>query len=89
MINFPEINGNDKSFYGYMGHDSFAIESNTLARTFPLYKDCDANASPTGRTRRIVYSLFPGEAMWQLRIDNCENPNYNLTYSQQIGRNPP
>ncbi len=32
MINFPEINDNDKCFSGYMGHDSFAIESNKRLR---------------------------------------------------------
>lgn len=68
IINFPEINDNDQCFTGYMGHDSFAIESNTLVRTFPVYKDSDTNASPSGGTRKIAYTLFPGEAMWQLRI---------------------
>jgi len=73
MINFPEFNANDKCFSGYMGHDSFTIENNTLVRSFPVYKDSDANASPTGGTRRITYGLFPGEAMWQLRIESVKS----------------
>jgi hypothetical protein len=56
-----------------MGHDSFTIENNTPVRTFPVYKDSDANASPTGGTRRITYGLFPGEAMWQLRIESVKS----------------
>jgi len=70
MINFPEINDNDKCFSGYMGHDSFAIEGNALVRTFPVYKGGDANARPTGGTRTITYGLVPGEAMWQLRVES-------------------
>jgi len=72
MINFPEINDNDKYFSGYMGHDSFAIKGNSLVRTFPVYKDDDTNARPTGGTRTITYGLFPGEAMWQLRIESVK-----------------
>jgi len=72
MINFPEINDNNKYFSGYMGHDSFAIKGNSLVRTFPVYKGGDTNARPAGGTRTITYGLIPGEAMWQLRIESVK-----------------
>lgn len=42
---------------GYMGHDSFKVENGTFVRRFPLYRAGDANAHPTGGTRKITYSL--------------------------------
>jgi hypothetical protein len=29
----------------------------------------------TGKTRKLVYGLFPGEAMWQLRVESLETLN--------------
>ena len=75
MINFPEIQEGDKNFVGYMGHDIFRIEGRTLVRTFPIYKQGDTNQNPTGRTRKLVYGLFPGEAMWQLKVEKSETLN--------------
>lgn len=42
---------------GYMGHDSYSINKDTLIRTFPLYKAKDKNNKPTGGTERIYYQL--------------------------------
>jgi hypothetical protein len=70
----PVEEGND-IFDGYMGHDSFQIESQKLLRTFPVYKPSDTNQKATGGTRRIFYSLKPGEAMWQLGIESTEKTN--------------
>ena len=42
---------------GYMGHDTFKVENGKLLRTFPVYADTDANASPTGGTRTLTYTL--------------------------------
>ncbi len=75
MINFPEIQEGDKNFVGYMGHDIFRIEGRTLVRTFPIYKQGDTNQNPTGRTRKLVYGLYPGEAMWQLKVEKSETLN--------------
>jgi len=75
MINFPEIQEGDKNFVGYMGHDIFMIEDRTLVRIFPIYKQGDTNPNPTGRTRKLVYDLFPGEAMWQLKVEKSETLN--------------
>ena len=75
MINFPEIANSDPIFDGYMGHDDFTIQNQRLLRSFPIYREQDTNADPTGGVRRIVYMLKPGEAMWQLKIDKVESPD--------------
>lgn len=54
---------------GYMGHDEFAVLEGVLGRRFPIYRDSDSNARPTGGMRQLQYRLVPGEASWQLRLD--------------------
>jgi hypothetical protein len=71
MINFPEIERDDPIFEGYMGHDAFTVENQRLVRSFPVYRSKDTNTKPTGGTRRVVYRLKPGEAMWQLQIERA------------------
>jgi len=51
-----------------LGHDEFAIIENTLARRFPLFKEGDTNAAPSGGKRQVHYSLKPGEAGWVLQL---------------------
>ncbi len=68
MIHFPEIQEGDELFAGYMGHDTFTTEDNKLIRSFPLYLPTDTNNNPGGGTRQLTYGLFPGEAMWQLKV---------------------
>jgi hypothetical protein len=68
MINFPDIQYNKKFFEGYMGQDSFFIENNKLVRTFHVYKVEDKNQNLTDGKRKLIYGLYPGEAMWQLKI---------------------
>ena len=75
MINFPEIREGDKNFEGYMGHDTFKIEVQKLVRVFPIYNPGDTNKNPTGGKRKLVYGLYPGEAMWQLKVEKSENLN--------------
>ena len=75
MINFPEIEKEDDNFKGYMGHDTFKIEDQKLVRIFPVYNEGDTNENPTGGRRKLVYGLYPGEAMWQLRIEQSEKLN--------------
>jgi len=70
MIHFPGREQNKAKFEGYMGHDAFAIETNKLVRTFPVYQKTDTNQHPTGGKRKVIYGLYPGEAMWQLKIEN-------------------
>ena len=75
MINFPEMQEGDENFQGYMGHDIFKIEDQKLVRIFPIYNQGDTNQNPTGGTRKLVYGLYPGEAMWQLKVEKSETLN--------------
>ena len=52
---------------GYMGHDIFAVHEDHITRSFPLYKESDSNASPSGGRMTIRYELIKGEASWQLQ----------------------
>jgi hypothetical protein len=54
---------------GYRGHDEFAVVENTLVRRFPVYKDSDADGTPTGGMRQLQYKLKMGEASWVLQFD--------------------
>jgi hypothetical protein len=64
-INLPELTTAQAK--GYMGHDRFAVVETTLVRRFPIYRDGDGNAKPTGGTRQIEYKLVAGEASWQFK----------------------
>jgi len=72
VINFPEIQKGGENFEGYMGHDTFKIENQKLVRIFPIYNKGDTNQNPTGGTQKLVYGLYRGEAMWQLKVDKSE-----------------
>lgn len=69
-ITVPELVEDDmkagKLFEGYQGHDKIYIENKQLVREFPVYKAGDNNATPSGGTRKVVYSLTKGEASWML-----------------------
>ena len=69
QIYLPPITGDAKAAKGYMGHDEFRVVESTLVRRFPVYRDGDTNAKPTGGTRQIQYKLAAGEAGWYLRPD--------------------
>ena len=75
MINFPGIQERDENFEGYMGHDTFKIEDQKLVRTFSIYNEGDTNKHPTGGSRKLVYGLYPGEAVWQLKVEKSETLN--------------
>jgi hypothetical protein len=72
MIYLPEIREGEAHFEGYMGHDSFTIKGRQLGRVFTVYNQGDTNANPTGGRRKLVYGLIPGEAGWQLRVEQVE-----------------
>jgi hypothetical protein len=63
----------EKDLVGYMGHDEFEVMENTFVRRFPLYKEGDTNANPTGGHRQFQYKLKAGEAAWQLKIERMES----------------
>lgn len=68
-ISLPPVADNKDASPGYMGHDEFAVVENTFVQRFPVYKDGDSNANPTGGTRQLQYNLVPGEAGWVLKLD--------------------
>ena len=61
-----------KSDYNYMGHDAFSIEDNYLIHTFPLYKESDANANPSGGYAKMFYTLQQVNGTWQLQFEKQE-----------------
>jgi hypothetical protein len=69
QIYLPSIEDDPAISQGYMGHDEFAVGEGAFLRRFPIYKDGDPNAQPTGGTRQIQYKLEAGEAGWILRQD--------------------
>jgi uncharacterized protein YecT (DUF1311 family) len=69
-IYLPDIDVTAKESKGYMGHDIFSLNSNRLVRRFPIYKENDSNAKPTGGTRQLQYELIAGEASWILKLVN-------------------
>ena len=68
-IYLPPVADNAEASTGYMGHDEFRVVENTLVQRFPVYKEGDTNAAPTGGTRQLQYKLEAGEAGWVLRAD--------------------
>jgi hypothetical protein len=68
-IYLPPVTQNKTLSKGYMGHDNFAVVEGVLVRRFPVYRDTDTNANPTGGTRQLQYKLVPGEAGWILKVD--------------------
>jgi hypothetical protein len=68
-IYLPPVADDPKAATGYMGHDEFSVIENTLVQRFPVYREGDTNAEPTGGTRQLQYKLEQGEAGWVLRVD--------------------
>jgi hypothetical protein len=50
-IYLPPVTQNKTASKGYMGHDKFVVVGNVLVQQFPVYRDTDTNAKPTGGTR--------------------------------------
>jgi hypothetical protein len=68
-IYLPPITNDKAVSKGYLGHDEFAVVESVLVRRFPIYRDGDTNAKPTGGIRQLQYKLAPGEAVWVLNLD--------------------
>jgi hypothetical protein len=68
-IMLPPVSDDTQAAQGYMGHDDFAVVERTLVRRFPVYKDGDTNATPSGGVRQMQYRLTRGEATWRLKLD--------------------
>ena len=65
-IYLPPLEDDSDVSEGYMGHDTFAVGEGALLRRFPIYREGDANAEPSGGTRQVQYRLKAGEAGWRL-----------------------
>ena len=72
QVYLPEISENKEINEGYMGHDEMAIVESTFCQRFPVYKEGDSNAQPTGGMRQIQYKLVDGEAGRMLAVDKVE-----------------
>ena len=72
-IYLPPMDQDPAARDGYQGHDEFRVVENRLVRRFPVYRDGDTNAAPSGGTRKIQYRLEAGEAGWQLVADKVVN----------------
>ena len=68
-IYLPSVSENKKLAKGYMGHDEFAVGEGALLHRFPIYREGDNNANPTGGMRQIQYKLIQGEGGWVLNVD--------------------
>jgi hypothetical protein len=68
-IYLPPLESSPEATEGYMGHDRFAVVENRLVRRFPVYREGDTNAEPSGGTRQLQYRLEAGEAGWLLVVD--------------------
>jgi hypothetical protein len=68
-IHLPPITDDKKLARGYRGHDEFAVGEGRLLHRWPIYRETDTNAKPTGGTRQLQHKLVPGEAGWSLKID--------------------
>ena len=68
-VYLPPLEEDPEAAQGYMGHDRFAVGEGALVRNFPIYREGDTNAAPTGGTRQLQYRRQAGEAGWQLVPD--------------------
>jgi len=65
-IELPPLGDDPDAARGYMGHDQFAVDDGSLVRRFPVYREGDTNAAPSGGTRRVRYRLERDGAGWRL-----------------------
>ncbi len=68
-IYLPPLVDDPENAKGYRGHDEFALVENVIVQRFPVYRETDTNANPTGGTRQRQLKLVPGEASWLLKVD--------------------
>jgi hypothetical protein len=68
-IRLPPIEDSAEAARGYMGHDELAVVENGLVRRFPVYREGNTNAAPSGSMRQIQYKLVAGESGSVLRKD--------------------
>jgi hypothetical protein len=67
-IAIPELTDDPKASAGYMGRDRFSMTRDRLVRQFPIYREGDSNAAPSGGTRQVQYRLVRRDATWALQL---------------------
>jgi hypothetical protein len=72
-IQLPPLTDDPTLSKGYMGHDQLSLGNGVLQRRFPLYRDGDSNAAPSGGSRQIDYRLVTDDAGWQLRVADVKD----------------
>jgi hypothetical protein len=69
-VKIPVIQESDTKkgglFEGYMGHDTFSMVNGMLMREFPLYNATDTNSTPTGGTRKVIYTLEEKDGVYSI-----------------------
>lgn len=69
-VKIPVIQESDTKkgglFEGYMGHDTFSMVNGILMREFPLYNATDTNSTPTGGTRKVIYTLEEKDGVYSV-----------------------
>lgn len=73
LVAMPPVSDDPKISKGYMGHDQMKMAGNRFVLSFPIYKDSDTNAKPTGGTREVFYQLVDGEAGRVLKTDKVSD----------------
>lgn len=66
-MDFDGVQEDPRAMPGYAGHDEFAIVNGALVQTFPLV---DGRGQPTGKKRRLQYTMVNGEGARLLRVDS-------------------
>lgn len=68
-LHLPPVTASPAAARGYMGHDEFAVVERSLVRRFPVYRDTDTNAAPSGGVRQMQYRLVPGTPGRKLQLE--------------------
>jgi hypothetical protein len=68
-IAIPDLADDAINSVGYLGRDRFAVVEDGLERRFLIHAEGSSSEVPSGKTRILHYSLVPGEATWQLKLD--------------------
>jgi hypothetical protein len=66
MISLPPLADVPEVGPSYHGGDEFAVLEGRLGQRFPSH---GPDGKPTGKTKQIQWKLQPGEASWQLVVD--------------------
>ena len=69
QIHLPALTDSPAAAKGYPGRDPSPSSKARFVRRFPVYRDGDSNAAPSGGVRQLQYKLKPGEAGWVLGLD--------------------